>query len=481
MSNKTRKSDALDRCLSYREAFDAFIRMETECELLDRKTNGVCVWKLIRIHVYNQIMQELGLQGASHPNLKRGSLGQVIKSKIDLYKLIITRNALTNNEHQDLLVFRHRRRVFLDGEYVEVNTEFLDSILSPEELGSVKYIETGIAQNRRNVDKNARFLLVSPLLSYIYQKLCKKNELYDFSEYLENSIANYFNLQINTSAVVTKSYCAFKLTYKKYLDLLIKTTPHRVILVCSYGKESLVQACRDLNIPTIELQHGIITEFHTGYSFPNRKNVPYFPDYIALHGKYWKETILLPIPDRHVLIWGNPYFDRQYSNYIDIPKQAKSVLFISGGPQGEALSKISVEFHKKHPDYTVCYKLHPGEFGVWTQIYPHLCENICKNFTVVEDMVNLYQLFAEYEYVVGVNSTALIESVSFGCRVLLLDKPGVDYMESFRNKFSIPLIQDEKDLFNKMQNYKGTDRISKEYFYKNTNKSQDNETKIHRC
>jgi hypothetical protein len=46
----------------------------------------------------------------------------------------------------------------------------------------------------------------------------------------------------------------------------------------------------------------------------------------------------------------------------------------------------------------------------------------------------IYTLFSESTYVVGVFSTAVFEAVFFGCKIILLNVPGVEMAENLIQK-----------------------------------------------
>ena len=72
--------------------------------------------------------------------------------------------------------------------------------------------------------------------------------------------------------------------------------------MCSYNRSYIIKAAKDLNIETIELQHGTFSKYHLGYSFPGRrKKIDHFPDKFYSWGKYWNELIELPIKKESII------------------------------------------------------------------------------------------------------------------------------------------------------------------------------------
>jgi hypothetical protein len=61
------------------------------------------------------------------------------------------------------------------------------------------------------------------------------------------------------------------------------------------------------------------------------------------------------------------------------------------------------------------------------------------NIKVVTD-INLYEQLANSEFQAGVFSTALYEGIEFNCKTILLDLPGIEYMDNFIEKYKPILI-----------------------------------------
>ena len=59
---------------------------------------------------------------------------------------------------------------------------------------------------------------------------------------------------------------------------------------------------------------------------------------------------------------------------------------------------------------------------------------------------NLYDLLARSEYVIGVYSTALYEALSFKCKVVLANLPGVEYLEDLIDNGYVKLAKNSDEL-----------------------------------
>ena len=80
-------------------------------------------------------------------------------------------------------------------------------------------------------------------------------------------------------------------------------------------------------------------------------------------------------------------------------------------------------------DCQIKYKLHPSEYNIWKE-YPDLCRLAeVANVEILDSDVDLYSLFATSFYQIGVFSTAIYEGIGMGCKTVLLNLPGVEYMD----------------------------------------------------
>jgi hypothetical protein len=204
------------------------------------------------------------------------------------------------------------------------------------------------------------------------------------------------------------------------------------LVVVSYGKEPFVMACKQLGIPVVELQHGVIYPEHLAYSYPGDRIKKSFPDYLLVWGEFWREHTEFPIPDERVIPVGYPYLDQRVERYAGVESEDR-LLFISQGTIGEQLSKFALAVDE-HPDidHDIVYKLHPGEYDRWREEYPWLTE---ANFEVVDDSErDLYRLFAESSVQVGAGSTAVYEGLCFDLETYVYDCPGTHVLQ--------PLVED---------------------------------------
>jgi hypothetical protein len=79
-----------------------------------------------------------------------------------------------------------------------------------------------------------------------------------FLNYLSSYILTNFSVSFDVEACVRKDLLQRKSDLPFYLLLLKKVKPKLSIIVVSYGKETFIEACKHLQIPVIEFQHGVL-------------------------------------------------------------------------------------------------------------------------------------------------------------------------------------------------------------------------------
>lgn len=456
----------MKKAMKYRDFVIVFNEMEAKERLFERKVCNVFYWKLIRIYIFNYIIQKKNYFGSFHPNNQKKNRLTLLWKEL---KLSLFQNASHGNHHIDYVVYRHRRRIDIDGKFVEVNTEYLDRLIPDFNNRNVEYVETGIAYGERNITKKSLFLINGPLhkvLFFCFFKFIINFSFKNEADYISDVLRRYLDENINLKPFLIKEIKNYYLSYRINYRYLKRRTPSKVYLTCSYGREGIIQAARDLGIKVYELQHGMISHIHLGYSFPKGVKIPYFPDKILLYGEFWKYEADYPINDNCLLVIGNPYVEIQKNKYSKNVKNPSCIVFISSGDYGRPLSKLAINFLKKNKACKIIYKLHPSEFGVWKTLYPDLANCTGKSLEVIEDSVNLYEIFSVSTFLVGVNSTAIYESYSYDCKVILYNTNGIEDMHSLVYNYHVPLINDEIELAEIIKSYPNDVMVNRDFIYK---------------
>ena len=458
--------------MSVGDICDFFFSLEEKYNLNYQEFQGCFAWQLIRIYLYYNITQKIGIFGA--PQQKTISLFDKIKSFLPFFKNSLFSNPLKGNYQKDILIFDHPRKVLFKGEFRDIYSYFLIDLL---EKNSFEVLESPYLNRHLSSKKDyIRYTDRIELGSYIYKKFNKikftSKELQIIND-VERDFKSEFEIEINLKDILTMHILNFQYDYKKYTELFKKRKPRMIFVVVGYENQAVIKAAKDLGIEVVELQHGTITDYHLGYSYPlkSRLNgeIAYFPDKILTFGDYWINDDTSPISKDSVFSVGFPYFESQVNEFLNLKPVSNQVLFISQGVIGYELSKIAYEFALKMPHLKIIYKLHPGEYETWKENYSKLLNDL-DNFEVIDNSKTpLYQLFAQSSYQVGAFSTAIYEGLMFNCKTFIIDVAGVEYLYDLISEGYVFKINSADDLANNLESF-----IPKEYdknfFFKNLDK-----------
>ncbi|MFW9998087.1 MAG: hypothetical protein ACFFD4_38950 [Candidatus Odinarchaeota archaeon] len=355
------------------------------------------------------------------------------------------------SRQKDVLFFGHQRRKLLedgkwwdiycdpiienlDRSYVLVETYHLYRHLTPPKTPNIKYLD---------------FIV---FLSYIRRKLrlvriSLTNDEKKLVKSINDEIYSTFNTVYDVEYPIKKMLLIRRNLIPLFKRLLKRIRPRLVIVVVGYNRpvEALTEASKDLNIPVIELQHGVISKYNLGYSFPKLgREKKCFADYLFAFGDFWKKNLEFPIDKDKVPSVGFPYLEKAKNKYSGVLKK-NQILFISQGTIGNSLSKFAVELSTNNQsNCNIVYKLHPGEYSRWKEIYPWLKNS---NIRVIDtDHPPLHQLFGESKIQIGVSSTAIFEGLYFGLRTYLIDLPDVEHMEDLIKAGIVDVVSSVEDL-----------------------------------
>ncbi len=451
-----------------KKLFEEITRVETEYKLFEKQIDGVYVWKLIRFYLFAELSKKLNLREALNPNQ-----GQTTNRYMWLLKHFINgtfNGPLTGKNDSEILLFSHPRKVVTeDDKLTDIYSEYLED----------KWKEEGT--NYLVIEKpyNGVFLRkASPLLRH--------NETLSLF-----TLGNYFrpkkdmNLSIHgldtiggipietiealSKENISRAIHTFKREYHYYTKVLTKHKPKKIYMVVAYFRHALVAAADDLGIETIEIQHGEISPFNIGYNYPGHKKIPYFPSRLILWGEFWYNPSRIPLNAENITYDGFPYLDKEIKTYKDITQDKSRVLFISQRKIGKLLVDVAVEFAETHREYKVVYRLHPSEVEDWESLYPKLYASSIEtgNITVETGKMNpLHKSLAMSKFVVGVNSTALIESLTLNCKLILVDLPGVEYFQGLIDQKLVKKVENAETLAKILKDDTEDIIIDRNYFFK---------------
>lgn len=460
--------------------YEVFIQLEEDMNIFNLKVQDMILWERIRFKVFKELFLKKAIHAQDEDDVsysfieKRKLKNYYLKSKNFLRAIFqLNRNPFLTKKKDILFISSPRRKLKQNGKWWDIYTDYFveelgHSYVSMEDDFKLQIFTPPQTKNLRYFT----FLEILVLLKRILglSKITLTNGELNSLKRLEDTFYQKFEVKINFTQLAKEYLARRKMIIPLYKRVLKRVQPKLVILVCSYGKENFIEACKQNKIPVVELQHGVITKYHTGYSYEKETAEKIlFPDFLFTFGEFWKETINYPIEKEKIISVGYPELENQKEAVKNIPKK-KQILIISQPGSGVSLSEFVVKLSKeKDLNYNIVYKLHPGESATWRADYPWL---IGTNIEVIDyGTKDLYELFAESEVQIGVNSTALFEGMSFGLKTFILDLPGIEYIQPLIDKKIITIISNPQEIMKVIDSQSNETFETERFFKRNATKN----------
>jgi predicted glycosyltransferase len=253
---------------------------------------------------------------------------------------------------------------------------------------------------------------------------------------------------------------------------LEKIHPSAVIMRGAYGRFQMgvTQACHELMIPVIEIQHGLIYENGFAYIKQTRsENHDCVPDMLFTWGDYFSEIVkkgyLFDKEKIHSV--GFPYLEKmvavEYQPDMDIVgfcKKFKRMVLVFG-----QTSDYSEDFIRsvaeKDNEIGYLYKAHPrDERKIIFNTH---------NILIVSRDVDIYCLFQYVDFTFNKSSTLMFESLAFGVPVICVSTSSFDIKKmNIVDNESVYLVDTEDEFLDVLRNTKKHDDVKKkaESFFK---------------
>lgn len=391
--------------------------IEEDLSLLQWEIDGVHPWPIFRWSVFRFIVETTGLLDAAHPSAKiRPSFLKRLGNQ--LYYQTIGNPFLVQRNAQAIII-PHERKT----EGTDPLTETIIKEIGVENLLIIDFKQKFEKNtlNFRNISKiyTKRHKFSNIKLSDLDKKLISD---------IRSRISNFFSIDFNFSIeAVSKKVARFKSEREGWSELFTKTGAKKLYLVAGYNRISAVAGAQQAGARVVELQHGIITPFHLGYSWPQQSHVPYYPDELWCFGDYWPQTSNIPKSVRWRSI-GAPHVLKLAKQFTG-EKDNRLAVFASQGPIGKRLLSLAVDTARLRPDLRVVFRLHPSESLTEYRLILESMASLPDNLSLSQKNPNTYALLAEATYQVGVSSTTLFEGMTLGTKTVVVNLPSFEYLE----------------------------------------------------
>lgn len=409
------------------ELLNRFLNYEDENKLFDYCYDGIYFWEIIRSFIYIEI------------NAKKNNLNPLIveneKKKRKKYNLKILNNCLK-------LFFINNKNIFFIGNprRTKINNEsyycpYTDPIC---ELIKNKYSYVTFEEPYWYFSKTSNIshylpvanepIIYNDFLDYYFKFKKyffgeKNKHIKDYIDEIQRLLETEF--QCDLTNAMKRSYndiLYFFILKNKYYKLLKRCKPKVIIQFFDPmpTKAIMNYNAKKLNIPIIEIQHGIVTTDEPIFlKFKNKNNARYLPDYLFSFGKKFLNKNNLAYNDNKIFYIGSPILQKRCKDKKeDKLTDKKIILFLSQSNLGDKISQFAndtAKLLKNNKEFQIIYKCHPYELE---KNYEHLKD---KNITIINNYdKDIYYYLSNAYIQVGIYSTSIYEGLAFNLPTFII-------------------------------------------------------------
>ena len=460
MKNKSFSTEILDFYAAYdfyiagkineSTAFEMIEKMEHQFPVDDiRLSDGTRIWNLLRIFFYSnfQSQREIAEMKFNKGFLKKSAYFlkeslrpiRIPDKKITIYGFSGTESRrLRNRSFYD---------IYMDPIYDVIGDNFCVFEWPTDQGYRRKYDADIYSKNYVPIH-----IPIKTLWQLALYKLGKTNLPIENEKILFDVIkkfAEVASLEHNKLKKDVYDFIAVFFYVKMFLyKLLRKLNPKAVLLRCGYNRlhMALSQVCKELHIPSIELQHGLITKYHPGYvKTMESKNIDCMPDYLVTYGKTFSEIVKNGnlFDTKKVVDIGFLYLDEVVSSPVILDDAMKKFLtdfdrsilitsqWILAKEIKEFVVELAEEIRKKMLNVGIIFKPHPNDHSKYSDINH-------KNIFVANKYSDTYEILKAVDLHSTVYSTTGLETLVFGKPNIFIDMKGI-YKNSENRKPCIVL------------------------------------------
>lgn len=413
--------------------YQRLLKLEKEKKLFQQEAHGCRWWDICRYKLYlaihDDILNSTRKYGSKHiTHIKWKDVVQKIWIQI-LF------NVRTYGKCYEYLFLIASREKDITGQmYDKFLFPIMDTISKP-----ILKVETNyfISDDKRKDVMNLSFLkIVKKLKKLLYRNTIKLN--YDIDHVLREVFE--FSKEIDPQKFIKEEIVEFNVEKAYYKKLCLKRGIKQVVLIQNGVQKALMEACHELNIPVIEVQHGHMNETHPLYVYDMHldysKNYT-FPDKLLRFSDYWGNNY----PVKEVYTIGSPP-KREELQKRTLERYA--IGFVISPHNTEYLLQLVDDFLEVMPKEYVIIKLHPLQEGYRGEVYNRYKEYL--NVQVVCNEYTIEEVLECINSVVLIHSTCIYEALQSRKTVFVYKKQDYgEFKDTFGNK-NVYLIDDVQEL-----------------------------------
>ncbi|MBN2414765.1 hypothetical protein JXO52_02935 [bacterium] len=436
-----------------KQLFNRFLELEEP--FFQRDIGGFRYWHYIRFHVFTDMLFQL--KWITYTDVRKHTpVFKLIGLALSLLKNSMLHSVMSDRTRSPLLFLQTSHSVVHRGQRINPFTTLLRQSLT----GKATVWETPMRWSHAPLSdrENLYFLDALHLWSFVRELLQPSPGALIREEIrFLNGLFQDLGIRLPEQRLrfLIRRVIRLKKSFSGPVRRMLKRKGVKVIILVNHYdpvKMVVTEVARTMGIHVVGLQHGSMGRYNIGYNFADVGPLPTLPDEIWTFGPFWTTTARIGQTGLRLLAMGSPYVEERVKDTVrtaDTPKT--TVLIISQWTLASDFERTALDLARDldRDRYRIVYKLHPGEWQIWRATYSEAF--LTAGITVVEDG-DLYQLFSEADVIIGVYSTALIESLHFGKQLILLNRYGIHFFEELIQSGRVMPAENGRDIVEFIRN-----------------------------
>ncbi|MGB3947099.1 MAG: hypothetical protein WBM13_03885 [Bacteroidia bacterium] len=396
--------------------------LEQELPVNQWKIKGVDIWPLLKMRLFFHHYDKYIKKGKSETIVSK--IIRRIRNELRNRKLSSSKKQFDNKqlEHKDVFFVASNVRVQHNNEN---KNRFFDPVMDSIEMSSYlfeySYSVEKYYKNERIINVALSYPLFKEEISIDDNAITQLKDFSVFKEFIHTSGIGDINEIKKEFVDSLKEVLVWE---KLWLHYLREGNPQLSVITCYYSLPMFgyVLASKKLNIPCVDMQHGVIGSLAPLYNYKNIQEDNYsnlLPDFFWVWDKNSADALVKSIRKERVFIGGNTWIHYIKSKEITNEFSSKKIILytLQDGLTPLFLPKIVEAIKQRGDKYQWWIRMHPRMTpSEVEQVYAEIKKNSLQKYVEIEkaNEIPLPQILSQSEIHVSNYSGCLTEANIIG-------------------------------------------------------------------